>query len=297
MLNTYIDQFLSYCAVQKGLADLTLSSYRNDLNHFNQFVTAKKVKIQEINKKTLKQYIVQCSVSGISRSSINRKISSLNQFFKFLISINVITESPAVEIVRPKAEKRLVKFLSDDEVEKLCCLPHDKIKTIVLIKMIYDSGMRVSEVIGIKSSAIEKMLKSDAKVKMLKIIGKGSKERIVPIRDKTLELIKSYLRQLKKKEEYLFPSRSKSGHITREQVGIMIKEAAIMNNIDHGRVSPHVLRHSFATNLCKKNIDLASMQLLLGHSDISTTEIYLHTLHEELFDIVKTSHPMFQKKH
>jgi integrase/recombinase XerD len=225
-----------------------------------------------------------------------RKISSLNQFLQFLVEENFLVENPMVDIKRPAKEKSLPKFLKPAEIEILIenAKKDNKfgIRMALIIDFLYASGMRISELLTLRMSDIKNA------EKLIMIKGKGNKERLVPLRKQTFGLLEKYLEVRKDfvssldGDKYLFCSRGGTGHLTREMVGMELKKVALLSNIDPTRVSPHVLRHSFATNLVNKKVNLRVVQELLGHSDISTTEIYIDTMDSEIVDFVKENHPM-----
>ena len=290
-MNQYLDKFLIICQVERGLSKNTVSSYKTDLVDFINFN-----KTSEINKKTIRSYLENLYLKQIKRSSYLRKLSSLNQFMQFLVEEKVLIENPIVDIKRPAKEKTLPKCLKPAEIEILIetAKKDNKfgIRMALIIDFLYASGMRISELLTLKMNDIKNA------EKLIMIKGKGNKERLVPLRKKTFELLAEYLIVRKDfvsslaGDKYLFCSRSGTGHLTREMVGMELKKVARLANIDETRVSPHVLRHSFATNLVNKKINLRVVQELLGHSDISTTEIYIDTMDSEIIDFVKEHHPM-----
>ncbi len=291
MLSEMLKKFLIICHVERALSKNSLSAYKTDLSNFIEF---NKEKI--IDKQSIRSYLEYLYSKQIKRSSYLRKLSSLNQFISFLIEEKALKDNPMTEIKRPKYEKKIPKFLKPEEIELLIetAKKDNKfgIRMALIIEFLYASGMRISELLCLKISDIKNI------TQLIMIKGKGNKERLVPLRSQTIDLLDRYLEirndfiSSVNAADYLFCSRSGTGHLTREQVSMELKKVATLANIDKTRVSPHVLRHSFATKLANKKINLRVLQELLGHSDISTTEIYIDTMDSEILDFVKENHPI-----
>ena len=252
-------------------------------------------------EKDVQTFIRDLSARGYAPTSISRKISALNDFFKFLLSEKEIDANPMINIMSPKKGRRLPKFLTREEVDLMIeAAEHNPDarhkRTAAMLKLMYACGLRVSELVCLPLNCIN----FDRRQIIVK--GKGSKERIVPVAEAALKEILAYLpvreSLLKGKEKpFLFPSSSAAGgHITRDGFFKNLKNLAVLAGIPPEKISPHVLRHSFATHLLNRDVDLRSLQKMLGHEDISTTEIYTHILSDELLQKVRNKHPLAQRR-
>ncbi len=282
----YIDIFLEALSAEKGRSQKTLESYASDLNHADESISGGLLKAS--------QNQVQAYLSSLPDrpSSIARKASALRGFYKFLMLEKIITENPAANLELPKRNRALPKFLSVDEIELLISSAGDtrhSVRLRAMIELLYASGLRVSELCELPTSAIlgDKLL----------IHGKGAKERIVPIHETARHALQKWLALREDdKSKYVFPSNSKTGHITRDGFFKILKQCAILAGIDPHRVSPHVLRHSFASHLLAGGANLRIIQTMLGHEDISTTQIYTHVLPDKLKETVLKHHPLGEIK-
>ncbi len=299
MTDELIADFLKMMSAEKGAAFNTLEAYQRDIVQF--FDICQLSSIKNINKKDISFYMQEISKQGYAIRSIGRKVSVLREFFKFLYSENVIQDNPALYLSLPKKEKLLPKFLLQKDILKLIEISEKSNKPQyrrigVMLKLMYACGLRVSELISLKENNI------NFEKKQILIYGKGDKERIVPIAQIALDALeeyrnyRNYFLKRGKNSIWLFPSYSKSGHLTRDGFFKEIKKFAMLGDFDKNMISPHVLRHSFATHLLNKGTDLRSVQKMLGHADISTTEIYTHVISEKLVEQVKENHPLFKKK-
>lgn len=286
-------------AAEKGAAANTLAAYERDLNQFVMFCGDA---WQKICPQDVAAFIRDLTARGMSARTIARKLSALREFFKFLFSENEITENPTLNLISPKREKPLPKFLSEEELKSLIAAaakkqnPHQR-RIAVMIELMYACGLRVSELVGLPENCI------NFDKKQLLVRGKGSKERLIPVAESALEQVKDYLTYrdwfLKKgrKSVWLFPSKtSASGHLTRDMFFKQLKDLAREVGIEAKRISPHVLRHSFATHLLNHDADLRAVQKMLGHEDIATTEIYTHILSADLIKKVQKIHPLNRLK-
>ena len=293
-----IENFLESLVSEKGLSKNTIASYKNDINQFLEKYPSNK-KIKKVNlKKRVENYIFLLSDLGFERSTILRKLSSLGHFFDFLVNEKILDENPFLQISTPKKNYKLPVFLTNKQVDKLLEVAEaDKslkgIRFLTMIKILYATGIRVSELVQLKLSALYE------KENFIFIIGKGNKERLVPVDQNTLVTIKKYLLRRqefikdKNDDKWLFPSRkSNKGHITRQRFNQLLKIICKKASIDEKYVSPHKLRHAFASHLLANGIDLRSLQMMLGHSDISTTQIYTHVLNDRLKKTVEDNHPL-----
>ena len=293
-----IGDFLDMQASELGAAENTLAAYRLDLEQFAEFYGRD---MTTAGEKDVQTFIRDLSARGYAPTSISRKSSALNDFFKFLLSEKEIDANPMINIMSPKKGRRLPKFLTREEVDLMIeAAEHNPDarhkRTAAMLKLMYACGLRVSELVCLPLNCIN----FDRRQIIVK--GKGSKERIVPVAEAALKEILAYLpvreSLLKGKEKpFLFPSSSAGGgHITRDGFFKNLKNLAVLAGIPPEKISPHVLRHSFATHLLNRDVDLRSLQKMLGHEDISTTEIYTHILSDELLQEVQNKHPLAQRR-
>jgi len=285
----YIEIFLEALSAEKGRSQKTLESYGSDLNHAESVLGD----LKNITPEKLQKYLSNLPDKA---SSVARKASSLRGFYKFLMLEKIIKENPSSGLELPKRQKTLPKFLSQDEIELLISSAGDiknSVRLRAMIELLYASGLRVSELCGLPMTAIlgDKLL----------IHGKGAKERMVPMHESAQNALQKWLElsaptKNKTGIKYVFPSDSKTGHITRDGFFKILKKCAVLAGISPQRVSPHVLRHSFASHLLAGGANLRAIQTMLGHEDISTTQIYTHVLPDALRDTVEQHHPLGNKK-
>lgn len=319
--NFHILNFLEKIKAEDGLSKNTILSYSKDLELFGKFLDSKKVAIEDVNPDILKDYLYELHQQNLRSASVSRKISALKSFYKFLESERTIKENPALYLQTPKADSKLPKFLSEKEVFKMLdYVNSDKsefgIKLSCMLEILYASGLRVSELVSLPISAIYEEIDEMGKKTLrnyLIIKGKGNKERIAPLNKSAINKLMEYLHLREKlgqkDSKWLFvgsvrASKSKNrqksadivvssySHLTRQRFNQMLKELAVKCSIDPSRVHPHVIRHSFATHLLNSGADLRILQELLGHANISTTEIYTHIMDSKLKDLVFKNHPL-----
>jgi len=280
--------FLDSLYIEKGLSKNTVSSYKNDISSFLSWLNKKQINYQQVSGKNINEFISNLFNSGLKSSSINRKISSIKHFYLFLSKKKIIKYSPADEIETPKQEKYLPISMSEDEVEKLLSSPNSnriiERRDKAMIEILYATGMRISELVNLKLTDV------DFNRAVLKVFGKGSKERLVPYGEKAAEALDIYLRDRKRSDSKNVFLSNRGSQITRgafwQRIKIYIKRENLKSSI-----SPHTLRHAFATHLLNRGADLRSVQILLGHSDLSTTQIYTHIAKQRLGEILKKHHP------
>ncbi len=284
-----IEKYIEYLLVQKNLSKNTIESYQNDLKEFVKFF--KNSSILDTNQYIFEKYINQ--ISNYSPNSHRRKLSSVKNFMLFLSENNIIEQNPADMIEFPKVSKKLPKYLTEDEVRKIIQKSyedksHKGIRFSLLIEILYTTGIRVSELVSIRLGNIHEDLSA------IIIKSKGNNERTVPIFGPASKLLKKYLLQFKKEypseRTFLFPSRSKLGHLTRHRFFQILKKIALKIDLDPKKISPHIIRHSFASHLLNRGVDLRIIQESLGHKDISTTQIYTHIQSEKLREILEKKH-------
>jgi|TARA_B110001450_G_scaffold207065_1_gene197327 integrase/recombinase XerD len=284
-----IGSFLDYLFIEKGLSQNTVLSYKNDIHSFSLWSLKELgIPLKKINKIDINQFISHLFKEGLKSSSVNRKISTLKAFYTFLLKKKEIEASPMEDIVMAKQEKYLPVSMSEIEVEKLLNSPDVNIsierRDKAMIEMLYATGMRVSELVNLK------LIDVDIQRSVIKVLGKGSKERLIPYGEVAGDFLNLYLKDRTKsniKETFLSNRGTK---ITRgafwQRIKIYLSREGLKNSI-----SPHTLRHAFATHLLNRGADLRSVQILLGHSDLSTTQIYTHIAKQRLGEILKKHHP------
>ena len=280
--------FLNYLLVDKGLSNNTVKAYEADISYFFQWLDNENLKYKDLQEDHINQYISFLFQRKMRSSSVNRKISSIKSFYIFLVKRNFVKNSPLNDLVTPKQEKYLPESMSEAEVDKLLNSPDvsNKIENRdkAMIEMLYATGMRISELVNLKITDV------DMKRCVVKVFGKGSKERLVPFGETALDSLRSYLneREQSSSKEIFLSNRGKK--MTRVAFWQRVKVYLIRENLKNS-ISPHTLRHAFATHLLNRGADLRSVQLLLGHSDLSTTQIYTHIAKQRLSDVLKKHHP------
>ena len=296
----FVENFLEMLSVERGAAKNTIESYCRDLLDFQSYCYSRKYKIEEADLSLIQGYLEKLTNSGMANSTLARRLSTFKQFFQFLCEDGVRTDDPSSTIDSPRLGRTLPKYLSEDEVEMLLLAAEKKPgnegkRLVALLETLYATGLRVSELVSLPLSAISR----DGRVLIIK--GKGDKERIVPLSEPASDAIEAYKKIRKKflpkrrvtaSDGWLFPSRARQGYLTRARFAQMMKELAIEAGVAPKRVSPHVLRHSFASHMLARGADLRSLQKLLGHSDVSTTQIYTHVQEERLRKLVEDAHPL-----
>lgn len=293
-MDVLLDSFLSYLAVEKGLSENTLESYGRDLRKFILSMEEAGVRSPgEINYSHILDYLAESREKGFNATSIVRSIVSIRQFFKYLLMEKLIEADPAAGIGTPKMKKGLPGVITLDEVESLLSAPDETtpegLRDAAMLEVLYATGIRVSELVGLKLNDV------NFELGFVVVYGKGSKERIVPMGDKARQKLLEYLgtsrpAMLKAREaKALFVTRLGRG-MTRQGFWKVIKHYSLKAGIAK-KISPHTLRHSFATHLLERGADLRTIQIMLGHSDISTTQIYTHVESERLKVIHKKYHP------
>ena len=294
-----IEDFLEMMSAERGASDNTLQAYRRDLEQFWDSYPSQSP--ADIQKSDISSFIQGLSAQGFAPKTIARKLSTLREYFKFLYSEKQINALPTGNILSPKQHKPLPKYLSAAEIKQLISTARDSSdsrwqRLSVMIELMYACGLRVSELVSLPENCI------NFEKKQILIRGKGNKERLIPIASSAMESVLMYFNfrdnflNKGRKSQWLFPSRSHSGHFTRDAFFKDLKELAARCGISPERISPHTLRHSFATHLLNNHADLRSVQQMLGHSSIATTEIYTHIIDDQLINTVLHNHPLSHKK-
>lgn len=307
----FIEAFLEASLTERGLAKNSVLAYKRDLLDFKDFLAEKSLGEKEVSTEDLRNFIIFLSKKGVGARSVNRKLSTVKSYYDFLLTEKEnIKHNPANYLDLPKFESKLPFFLSLGSIVTLLeyCKKDpspEGLRLSAAIHLLYSGGFRVSELISLKiSDLISRAEKNSPVKKVFTVTGKGSKERIVIINDQAAEAVEKYLpvrpiffdEKNKKSETYLFPSYSAQGYLTRQNFALLLKRAALEAGLDHKNISPHALRHSFATHLIEGGADINALRELLGHADISTTQIYAHLQKSGLKSAVEKFHPLSGKK-
>lgn len=293
-----IEQFLEMLVAEKARAKNSLEAYQRDLTDLAEFSHND---LYALTADDIRAWLADLKGRGLAASTTARRLSAARQFFLFLFRDGIRSDNPATHLESPRRGRSLPKLLSEDEVDRLLDFVNqdhkEKLNLIsarqrTLLEMLYATGLRVSELVSMQRKSVS------TDMSMLIVRGKGDKERMVPLGGKAIEALKDYLIRLdantldKDRSPYIFPSRGTEGHLTRRRVGQMLKEIAVAVGILPSNLSPHKMRHAFATHLLSHGADLRTVQQLLGHSDISTTQIYTHVLDERMKALVNEAHPL-----
>ena len=307
--DTLIELFLDMLAAERGASANTLDAYRRDLADFSADLAAAKQTIASADSDTLRAYLGRLAKRQLAPASVARRLSAIRQLYRFLYSEGHRGDDPAAVIEGPKRGRSLPKVLSVKQVDGLLAQARTAMQSeskservraarmACLLEVLYATGLRVSELVSLPDSAARR------DQRMLVIRGKGGRERLVPLNDAARRTMKDYLAlreetqtdKSKDKSKWLFPSFGESGHLTRQHFARELKALAAAAGLKASQVSPHVLRHAFASHLLQNGADLRVVQTLLGHADISTTQIYTHVLEERLKSLVRDLHPLAEK--
>jgi integrase/recombinase XerD len=305
--------FLDMLAAEQGAGDNTLDAYRRDLTDFSEFLGRKKQSFAGAGTDVLRDYLADLDTRGFKSSSVARRLSAMRHLFRFLLNERIRSDDPAAILSGPKRGRGLPKVLSIADVDRMLtrakelteaenASPQTRLRAMrlyCLLEVLYATGLRVSELVSLPLSA------SRRDARMIVVRGKGNKERLVPLNEASRQAMADYLAVIealkpeKKKNaaasKWLFPSFGESGHLTRQHFARDLKELAAASGLAPRLVSPHVLRHAFASHLLHNGADLRIVQTLLGHTDISTTQIYTHVVEERLKSLVRDLHPLAEK--
>ncbi|KZZ66809.1 tyrosine recombinase [Sulfitobacter sp. HI0129] len=300
----WISTFLEAQAAEQGAATNTQLAYGRDLKDFDHWLARRDRDFSDATRAEVEAYLVHCSDSGLARSTRARRLSAIKQLYRFAFEEGLRSDNPAIQIAGPGQDKRLPKVLAVEEVDRLLeaarnsgRAPEDRQRNTCLMELLYATGMRVSELVSLPVSAAR------GDPRLLLVLGKGGKERMVPLSPPAREALAEWLTSRDAREEtarlagrpvsrFLFPSRSAAGHLTRHRFYLLIKEFAAAGGVDPAKVTPHTLRHAFATHLLAGGADLRAIQTMLGHADVATTEIYTHVLEHRLAELVHDHHPL-----
>ncbi len=293
-----IEAFLEMMSAERGAGINTLAAYRRDLL---DFASGAKKGLAGAGREEVKSFLARLSASGIAQSSQARKLSALRQFYGFLFSEELRSDNPTEAVDAPKSRRPLPKILSASDMEAMLGAAGTEAeknaegkRLLAIVEMLYAGGLRVSELAGLPLASVK------GKENFVLVRGKGNKERLAPLNPSARAAIKAYLevrgeflpKDAARAERYLFCSRGAHGFLTRQRLHQLLKSLALKAGLDPAKVSPHVLRHAFATHLVEGGADLRSVQSLLGHADIATTEIYTHVARDRLKRVVEKAHPL-----
>ena len=287
-----IKEFTDFLSLEKGLAENTIISYKLDLEIFNEFLKEGEKAVLEISEDDIQKYLIYLNNKKYKASSVSRNLSALRSFFSFLIEEKIIHNNPINEISKPKLGLRLPKTLSIEEIEKILNMPDGDLLGLrdkAMLEVLYATGMRISELKDLNLNSI------DLELSFVQCIGKGNKERIVPLGSIAYKAVEQYINIVRPKlindyRETAFFLNSRGKRLSRQGIWKIIKKYVAMSGVKK-QVSPHTFRHSFATHLLENGADLRSVQEMLGHVDISTTQIYTHVSKKQLYKIYHNTHP------
>ncbi|MFN3834764.1 MAG: tyrosine recombinase [Glycocaulis sp.] len=304
MTASTIALFLDMLSSERGASPNTLAAYRHDLEDAAHRLTRQRSSLEGADAAALEALMRSLAADGLSAATAARRLSALKRYYRFLLKEGVRGDDPTAGMKGPKRARPLPKILSEEEVGRLFEAAEavegpTGLRLVALLELLYAGGLRVSELVTLPLAAFSRA------ERYLVITGKGGKDRIVPLTPSALEAVETWKRVREdflpsrasplrgRSERYLFPSASaKAGHLTRERFAQMLADLAVKAGLDPARVSPHVLRHAFATHLLANGADLRSLQTLLGHADVSTTEIYTHVLQARLKALMEDAHPL-----
>ncbi len=290
-VDRYIEAFLETLAAEEGASQNTLMAYDSDLQNFLTFLTTGGLTALSVTGSDIGRYLASTENLGLSARTQARRFSTLRHFFSFLLLEGLRVDNPTAGLTTPRLPRSLPKYLSEKEVNDLLEAAAkwpglSGLKAYAGLEILYATGLRISELLALPATA----LSTDATVLMIK--GKGGKERIVPLSGAAKNAAIRLREATKKPGPYLFAGRTAHLRMTRQGFALLLKQVAGRANIDPSRLSPHVLRHSFASHLLANGADLRSLQKLLGHADISTTQTYTHVLADRLQRLIETHHPL-----
>ncbi|MEM8775904.1 MAG: site-specific tyrosine recombinase XerD [Pseudomonadota bacterium] len=298
--------FLEAQAAELGASQNTIAAYARDLGDFTEWLSREGGDHASAEQSDIERYLVHCDAQGLAKSTRARRLSAIKQLYRFAFEERLRGDNPAIRIKGPGRDQRLPKTLSVEDVDRLLDgarqsgrNPKDRARNACLMELLYATGMRVSELVSLPVATMR------GTPEMILVRGKGNKERMVPLSPSAQDALHDWLEIRDSAEEktrkdgvpaspFLFPSSGKAGHMTRHRFYMLIKEIAVFAGVSPKNVTPHTLRHAFATHLLSNGADLRVIQTLLGHADVATTEIYTHVLDEQLRELVFEAHPLAQ---
>ncbi len=300
----WINGFLEAQSAELGAAQNTINAYARDLNDYYTWLSGKGLTLASAGQNDVEAYLIWCDAQGLAKSTRARRLSAIRQLYRFAFEERLRDDNPAIRIKGPGRDQRLPKTLSEAEVDLLLEAARtsarnerDRRRNTCLMELLYATGMRVTELVSLPVAAAR------GDPRMLLIRGKGGKERLVPLSPPARDALAGWLDLRDKSDDaaradghapsaFLFPSNGKLGHLTRHRFYTLIKELSVFAGVSPAKVTPHTLRHAFATHLLANGADLRAIQTLLGHADVATTEIYTHVLDERLKELVLEHHPL-----
>ena len=295
-ISAVVASFLMHVRVEKGLSANTISAYKRDLQKFDEFARKRKLVLETVRRDDLVDFLAGLYRQKLESRTVARQLVTLRNFFRFAQIQELVPEDPSINLESPKIRRHLPGYLRLEEVEKLLEQPDSQtpmgLRDRAMLEVLYSTGLRVSELIGLRVSDL------DNQVGCVRCIGKGDKERIVPVGKKALSIVDKYLRE--GRPDFLRTAKASAGPaLFVNRRGVALSRVGVWKILSaYGRraglrvaLTPHMLRHSFATHLLERGADLRSVQLMLGHADISTTQIYTHVVEERLKQIYKAHHP------
>jgi integrase/recombinase XerD len=303
----WISTFLDARMADLGAARNTQLAYGRDLLDFADWLERRTGSLATAGREAVEDYLVHCDAQGLSKATRARRLSSIRQLYRFAFEEGWRADNPTLRLTGPGRSQSLPKTLSETEVTRLMDAarvrarnPVDRLRDTALFELLYATGLRVSELVGLPVSAVR------GDPRMILVKGKGDKERMVPLSGPARAALSAWLAHRDTEDEkgqkagrppsrHLFPGEGREGHLTRQYFHSLVKDVAVLAGISPARVTPHVLRHAFATHLLAHGADLRVIQTLLGHADLATTEIYTHVLDDHLKDLVLTKHPLARK--
>ncbi len=300
MTHPWVPVFLEATQAENDTAANTLIAYHNDLELFCDYLNRQGKTVEKASRATIEGFLLELNSAGYATSTCARKLSSIKQFYRFAFQEGFRPDDPAGQIKGPGALKKIPVVISEKDVTKLLKATHksgrtefERCRNICMLELLYATGMRVTELVSLPVATVR------GQPEMILIRGKAGRERMVPlspdaksITQKWLALRDARMSENRVSSAFLFPNASKIGHFSRVQFFTLIKRLALQAGLDPTDISPHTLRHAFATHLLANGADLRTIQMLLGHADISTTEIYTHVLDERLKALVLEKHPL-----
>ncbi len=295
-----LERFLEMLVVERGASPNTLDAYRRDLEDFGRFLGRRRERPETASAEDVRDWLADLDARGFAAATVARRLSALRHYYRFLFLEGERRDDPTSRIDRPRTPRPLPRLLSAEEVAALIAAAARRpgpegVRLLAILELLYATGLRISELVGLERGALAPDLRS------LRVVGKGGRERLVPIGGRAREALGAWLAIRPERDtrgrpvRWLFPSRSRSGHLTRQRALQLLKELATECGLDPARLSPHVLRHAFATHLLEGGADLRAVQTLLGHADIATTQIYTHLQTERLARVVTQHHPLARK--
>lgn len=292
----HLSHFLDACSAELGSSSNTIDAYARDLKDFTAHISMRQITLLCVERDTIINYIQSLDAQGLAASTQARRLSAIKQFYRFAFEEGMIDQNPSLKIKAVRQTPSVPKALKIEEIEALFEAAHtlgrtqrENIRNLTVLHLLYATGMRVSELVTLPFLALK------AHPDMIMVRGKGGKDRLVPLSEPAQLAIAQWItlqHPPNSDHKFFFPSSSKQGHITRQSVFLFLKKVALAANLDPDAVSPHALRHSFATHLLAGGADLRAIQMMLGHADIATTEIYTKVLDEHLRELVFKHHPL-----